>query len=120
MALFDTFAQLPLKIVNGQVLSDQEELKEKLNSLNQLVKAIAVHQCPEDIPLAPNEVHPKRSIHINRLKDSAVECYRKKNYEDAVKLYTLAIEMAYGRPHWEPASLSRDELAAAFYQRSMA
>ncbi|KTW27213.1 uncharacterized protein T551_03207 [Pneumocystis jirovecii RU7] len=120
MSLFDTFLQLPLRINKGQVLSDQEDLKEELSSFNNLVKAIATNQCPEDIPSPPGDVHPKRSIHINRLKESGIECYRKKNYEDAVKLYTLAIEMASGRPHWEPVALSRDELATAFYQRSIA
>ncbi|CCJ29746.1 unnamed protein product [Pneumocystis jirovecii] len=109
-----------MEINKGQVLSDQEDLKEELSSFNNLVKAIATNQCPEDIPSPPGDVHPKRSIHINRLKESGIECYRKKNYEDAVKLYTLAIEMASGRPHWEPVALSRDELATAFYQRSIA
>lgn len=120
MSIFDTFVQLPLSIDQGRVLSNDKELTEKLNTFNHLVKTITANHCPEDIPSQPNQVHPKRSIHINRLKESGNDYYRKRNYDEAIKLYTLAIEMAYGRPHWEPVSLSRDELATAFYERCMA
>ncbi|EMR10652.1 hypothetical protein PNEG_01351 [Pneumocystis murina B123] len=117
MSFFDTFVQLPISINEGRVVSVEKELMEKLEPFNRLIKSITLNQYPEDIPLPPNQVHPKRSIHINRLKESGTEHSRRKNYDEALKFFTLAVEMAYGRPYWEPASLSRDELAAAFYER---
>lgn len=40
--------------------------------------------------------------------------------QEAIKLYTYALEMALGRPGWEPASLVREEASALFSLRAQA
>jgi translocation protein SEC72 len=40
--------------------------------------------------------------------------------QEAIKLYTYALEMALGRPGWEPASLVRDEASGLYANRAQA
>ncbi|KAI5298248.1 hypothetical protein KEM55_003625, partial [Ascosphaera atra] len=55
---------------------------------------------------------------ITKLKDSANQSLSKGTYIDAVRLYTLAIDMAIGRPPWEPAALVREELSLLYSNRA--
>lgn len=40
--------------------------------------------------------------------------------QEAIKLYTYGIDMALGRPGWEPAGLVREEASALFVNRAQA
>ena len=63
-------------------------------------------------------VTPKRSAQIAKLKDAAASAAnRKGNYAEAVRLWGYAIDMAAGRPAWEPVGLVREELSALFLGR---
>ncbi|CAG8880669.1 unnamed protein product [Penicillium salamii] len=75
---------------------------------------------PPQHPPAPLPLNPKRSAQISKLRDSANTAYRKSNYDEAIKLYTYAIEMGLARPGWEPVGVAREELAGLYGNRAQA
>ncbi|KAJ6046448.1 hypothetical protein N7444_007702 [Penicillium canescens] len=68
----------------------------------------------------PLPINPKRGAQINKLRDTANAAYRKSNYDEAIRLYTYAIEMGIARPGWEPVTLAREELSALYANRAQA
>jgi translocation protein SEC72 len=75
----------------------------------------------QSVPAPPNKPPPlARSQQIAKLKDSGNNSFKAHKYEDAVKFYSLAIDMATGRPPWEPAQLARDETVILLCNRSAA
>ncbi|KAJ5628586.1 hypothetical protein N7490_010814 [Penicillium lividum] len=97
--------------------SQTTEMTAELNELNALHRALQTLD-PPNIPPPPLPVNPKRSAQITKLRDSGNIAYRKNNYDEAIKLYTYAIDMALSRPGWEPVSLAREELAGLFGNRA--
>ncbi|KAJ5933840.1 hypothetical protein N7454_006169 [Penicillium verhagenii] len=92
----------------------------ELNELNTLHRSLLALENPQNIPPPPLPINPKRSAQITKLRDSGNAAYRKNNYDEAIKLYTYAIDMALSRPGWEPVSLAREELAGLFGNRGQA
>jgi translocation protein SEC72 len=88
-----------------------------ITSLNALHTSLKTLETPNQVPPPPVPVNPKRSAQISKLKDTASVAHRKGQYAEAVKLWGYAIEMASGRPAWEPVGLVREELAALFLGR---
>lgn len=102
--------------------SDQPQsanIVNELQTLNQLHRSLLTVD-PPNIPPPPLPINPKRSAQITKLRDTANTAYRKGNYGEAVRLYTYAIDMALGRPGWEPATLTRDELSGLYGNRAQA
>lgn len=95
------------------------EINTELQALNQLHRSL-LSLDPPNIPPPPLPINPKRSAQITKLRDSANTAYRKANYTEAVRLYSYAIDMALGRPGWEPATLARDELSGLYANRAQA
>lgn len=91
----------------------------ELTELNSLHRALIFLDAP-NIPPPPLPVTPKRSAQITKLRESANTAFRKNNYEEAVRLYTYAIEMGVARPGWEPVTLAREELAGLYGNRAQA
>ncbi|KAJ5470524.1 Tetratricopeptide TPR2 [Penicillium desertorum] len=69
---------------------------------------------------APPPLNPKRSAQISKLRDSANAAHRKSNYDEAIKLYSYAIDMALSRPGWEPVGVAREELSGLYANRAQA
>ncbi|KAJ9206370.1 hypothetical protein DTO164E3_476 [Paecilomyces variotii] len=126
----DSFTQYPLQMdpsskaislatTSGQTPSQTKSLQEELQSLNTLHRSL-ISLDPPNIPPPPLPINPKRSAQITKLRDTANTAYRKGNYGEAIKLYSLSIDMAMGRPGWEPVSLVRDELSGLFANRAQA
>ena len=88
-----------------------------INNLNMLHTSLKTLETPSQIPPPPVPVNPKRSAQISKLRDAASAAHRKGNYAEAVRLWGYAIDMAAGRPGWEPVGLMREELAALFLGR---
>jgi translocation protein SEC72 len=100
-------------------------LGDELAALNALHKALAAG--PADAagagavgPPPPNAVNPKRSAQVAKLRDAGNAALRAGKHADAVRLYTLGLDMAAGRPGWEPVDLARDELAQLYANRAQA
>ncbi|KAI5283914.1 hypothetical protein KEM54_001736 [Ascosphaera aggregata] len=94
------------------------EVAAELQQMNQIHAGLIALETPGNVPPPPAATNPKRSAQITKLKESANQSFSKGTYIDSVRLYTLAIDMALGRPLWEPASLVRDELSVLYSNRS--
>lgn len=123
MAATDTFIQHPLQIDPSSkaisTTSASATLASELEALNLLHRSLLNLDSP-NVPPPPRPVNPKRSAQVTKLRDSANAAYRKSSFEEAIKLYTYAIDMALGRPVWEPLALVREELAPLYANRAQA
>ncbi|KAL9111112.1 MAG: hypothetical protein Q9227_004375 [Pyrenula ochraceoflavens] len=120
----DTYTHLPLtldptsKNLTAPSMPNDAKLQSALTSLNALHTSLKSLDTPNQVPPAPVPVNPKRSANINKMKDTASTAHRRATYPDAIKLYTYAIDMAAGRPGWEPVGLVREELSLLYSNRA--
>ncbi|KAJ5441970.1 Tetratricopeptide TPR2 [Penicillium cf. griseofulvum] len=114
-----TTQDLSLTHSSGQTPSQTAALNIEIEELNQLHRSLLTLDSP-NIPPPPLPVNPKRSAQISKLRDSANAAHRKSNYDEAIKLYTYAIEMALSRPGWEPVGVAREELSGLYANRAQA
>ncbi|KAF2841597.1 tetratricopeptide repeat domain-containing protein [Patellaria atrata CBS 101060] len=125
MAAEDTFTLLPLhldpasKAITSTGPTDNE-LQAELTQLNQLHRALLTLDNPGGVPPPPLPVNPKRGAQVAKLRDTGNTAFRKAQYADAIRIYSLAIDMALGRPGWEPAGLVRDEVSGLYANRAQA
>ena len=118
-----TFDFIPLtidpqtKAISGS--SQSRALTAELDQLNNLSRAlITLVENPMGVPTPPIPVNPKRSAGVTKLRDSANAEFRKGKYEEALKLYTMGLQMALARPPWERSQVVRDEVSALFANRA--
>jgi len=120
-----SYQQLPLEI-NGSTkaisttLSNDNALSAELQALNTLHRTLITSEAPNAVPPAPLPVNPKRSAQVTKMREAGNAAFRRGQHGEAIKLYSLGIEMAGGRPGWEPNGLAREELAALFANRAQA
>lgn len=120
----DTFTQLPLsmhpqsKAITAS--SASRALAAELEALNALHRALLTLDPPHVVPPPPVPVNPKRSANIKKLRESGNDAFKKQNYAEAIKYYTLGLQMALTRPSWEPNGLVRDEAATLLANRAQA
>ncbi|KAH8663370.1 hypothetical protein BGZ60DRAFT_411153 [Tricladium varicosporioides] len=118
----ETFTQLPIcmdptsKAITTS--SSSRALQEELAALNNLHKSLLQLESP--VPPPPIPVNQKRSANITKLRESGNAEFRKGKHAEAIKLYALGLQMALGRPHWEPSGLVRDEVAGLYANRAQA
>lgn len=118
----ETFLQLPLhldpssKAISASPTTDT--LTAELHHLNTLHRALLALDAATPPPPLP--VNPKRSAQLTKMREQGNLAFRKSQYPEAIKLYTYGIDMALGRPVWEPATLLRDEVGAMFANRAQA
>lgn len=121
----DTFTLLPLEMDSttkaiSSTNTISNALTAELDALNALHRGLLNVETPTGTPPPPVPVNPKRSAQISKLRESGNAEFRKGNASQAVKLYTLAIDMALGRPHWEPSGLVREEVSSLLSNRAQA
>lgn len=125
MEAADTFTLLPLhmdpttKAISASQPSGNA-LETELATLNALHRSLLNVETPTGTPPPPVPVNPKRSAQIGKLRESGNAEFRKGNPAQAVKLYGLAIDMALGRPSWEPSGLVREEVSGLLSNRAQA
>ncbi|KAI5458491.1 hypothetical protein BGZ63DRAFT_391491 [Mariannaea sp. PMI_226] len=95
-------------------------LAAELEQLNALHRSILSLETPTGTPPPPVPVNPKRSANVTKLRDSGNGEYRKGKYPEAIKFYSLGIQMALTRPMWEPAALVREEVSGLLANRAQA
>ncbi|KAI0896385.1 hypothetical protein F4806DRAFT_467156 [Annulohypoxylon nitens] len=120
----DTFTMLPLQIdPQTKALTTSSScraLQAELASLNNLHRSLLALETPNQVPPPPVPVNPKRSANVSKLRESGNNEYRKGKHAEAVKFYTLGLQMALTRPLWEPQQLVREEVAALYANRAQA
>lgn len=92
----------------------------ELFTLNSLHRSLIGLDVPAGVPPPPLPVNAKRSAQVTKLKESGSTEFRKGRYAEAIRLYSLAIQMALARPLWEPAQLVREEIAILYANRAQA
>ena len=116
----ETFTLLPLhldptsKAISAS--SNSRALNEELQTLNNLHRSLLTLESP--VPPPPVPVNPKRSANITKLRESGNNEFRKGKHPEAIKMYTLGLQMALTRPLWEPSGLVRDEVAGLYANRA--
>ncbi|KAK4540968.1 hypothetical protein LTR36_008476 [Oleoguttula mirabilis] len=118
----ETFTLLPLTIdpATKALASSDPSLATDIDDLNKLHRAFLALDTPNQVPPPPAPVNPKRSVQINKLRESGNAAYKKGAFPDAVKMYDFAIRMAAERPMWEASGLVREELANLYNNRAQA
>lgn len=133
MEVQDTITQLPLQIdpqtkaisistssVPTATMTTTKGLQDELDQLNTLNRSLLKLETPNSVPPAPVPVDPKRSAQVAKLRESGNTSFRKGEHEEAIRMYTLAIEMALTRHGWEPAGLVREEASGLYANRAQA
>jgi translocation protein SEC72 len=125
METADTFTLVPLEMdEKTKAISatgdTNNALTTELATLNALHRSLLSVDTPTGTPPPPVPVNPKRSAQIGKLRDSGNADFRKGNYAGAVRMYSFAIDMALGRPPWEPSGLVREEVSGLLSNRAQA
>ncbi|CAK7244210.1 MAG: hypothetical protein STHCBS139747_005745 [Sporothrix thermara] len=124
MSELDTFTFYPLRIDPKTKALDSIEptraLDAELTAVNQLHRALLGIEGGLPVPPPPIPVNPKRTAQVNKLRDSGNAEFRKGRYAEAIKFYTLGLQMALTRPVWEPPQLVHEEVATLFANRAQA
>jgi translocation protein SEC72 len=126
MSDLDTFTLLPLKIdpqtkaISATPGHSTRALDAELATLNALHRALLGLDNNQIVPPPPLPVQPKRSAQVNKLRESGNEQFRKGKFPDAIRFYTLGLQMALQRPAWEPGQLVREEVAQLYSNRAQA
>ncbi|POS71500.1 translocation protein sec72 [Diaporthe helianthi] len=123
----DTFTFLPLHmdpqskaISSAHPSTSSRALAQELETLNALHRSLLSLDHPAVVPPPPVPVHPKRSNQITKLKESGNKAFKEGKHHEAIKFYTLGVQMALTRPAWEPIGLIRDESAMLLSNRAQA
>lgn len=96
-------------------------LRDELAALNALHRTLITSETAANgVPPAPLPVNPKRSTQVGKLREAGNAAYKKGQHADALRMYSLGLEMALGRPGWEPAGLVREEASALYANRAQA
>jgi translocation protein SEC72 len=118
----ETYTHLPLNLdpqtKQVEILSSDKSLQEAIADINKLHTAFKSLETPNNIPPPPMQVNQKRSAAITKLRDSARASHQKGQKAEAVRMLGLAVDMAAGRPGWEPAGLAKEELAFMYASRA--
>ncbi|KAF2714979.1 hypothetical protein K504DRAFT_366163 [Pleomassaria siparia CBS 279.74] len=127
MSDLDVFTLLPLQVDPSSATNpvtvtgaQNNALITELDALNKLHAQLILVETPTKTPPPPVPVNPKRSAAIGKLREAGNNEFRKGNYPAAVSYYGLAIQMALGRPLWEPSGLVREEVSGLLSNRAQA
>jgi len=132
----DTFTLLPLyldpasKAISCPTLSNTS-LAAELAILNATHRSLLNLDTANSVPPPPLPLNPKRSAAIQKMREQGNASLARKggtasaansqaHTQEAIKLYSYALEMALTRPAWEPASIVRDEVAILMSNRAQA
>ncbi|KAI8047973.1 uncharacterized protein B0P05DRAFT_519608 [Gilbertella persicaria] len=75
----------------------------------------------KDLP-PPNAPNPTRNAQVTRLKEEGNKYFKQNNFPEAIRFYTMAVDLSWSRPLWEPLAFQyvREELAPVLSNRSAA
>ena len=92
-----------------------------LDQVNELARILLTASNPNVVfPPPPQPVVYERSKKIASAKEAGNVAFKKGQWQDAIKLYTMSADIAASRPVFEANVYARDELALALANRSAA
>ncbi|SPC63284.1 uncharacterized protein UHOD_06626 [Ustilago sp. UG-2017b] len=115
-----TFQQVPLSLDSTTLTLSTPIPSLDLTVLNALIRSLQGLPPNVAFPPPPNAIAPQRSMAINQAREQGNTAYRNKDWAEAIKMYTLAIDVAASRPLWEANQVARDELSLCLANRSAA
>ncbi|GAO18554.1 uncharacterized protein UV8b_00838 [Ustilaginoidea virens] len=123
MSDLDHFDLLPIHMdPKSKAISASKQsraLAAELQQLNALHRALlTLDGSSMGVPPPPIPVNPKRTGQVTKLRDNGNAEYRRGKYAEALRLYSLGIQMASQRPLWEPAQLVREEVSGLLANRA--
>ncbi|KAI8990191.1 hypothetical protein BDB01DRAFT_848273 [Pilobolus umbonatus] len=70
----------------------------------------------------PNAPNPTRNAQVNRLKDEGNKHFKQNNFSEAIRFYSMAVDLSWSRHLWEPLAFQyvREELSPVLSNRSAA
>ncbi|CAO3688579.1 unnamed protein product [Umbelopsis vinacea] len=70
----------------------------------------------------PNAPNLPRNGQVNRLREEGNKLFKARNYPEAIRFYTMALEVSSSRPIWEPLAFQfvREELSPVLSNRAAA
>jgi translocation protein SEC72 len=120
----ETYTHLPVHIDPASkrlsVTSSDKSVQEAIAIVNALHGSFKNLETANNVPPPPVPVNPKRSAQINKLRESAGQSAKKGQFQEAIRLLGVAIDMAATRPGWEPSGLAREELGLCYLARAAA
>lgn len=125
----DTFTLLPMSMEDKQVgdttvsilTSNDPSITPLIHQINALTNGFKQSGFALEIPPPPPQsINPNRSKQIEISKKSGNDAFKAQNWPEALKLYSMALDMAASRPPWEPAAMANDEMSILLCNRSAA
>lgn len=125
----DTFTLLPVAMESkkmGEVTvsvatSSDPKIAPLMHQINALTNGFKQSGFALEVPPPPPQsVNPNRSKQVEISKKQGNDAFKAGNWGDALKLYSMSLDMAASRPPWEPAALANDEMAVLLCNRSAA
>ncbi|TIA73848.1 hypothetical protein E3P92_01713 [Wallemia ichthyophaga] len=95
-----------------------EKLQSVCNDINYLINKLEQH--PEyAVPPPPTIMKPHRSQQFTKSKEDGNAKFKEGKLDDAIQLFSAAVDLAADRPPWESHVLAREELSLALSNRSL-
>ena len=115
----ETFTLLPLHIdPQTKAITSPSmpsgSLKTELEALNATHRSLISLDSEHNVPPPPLPLNPKRSAAIQKMREQGNAALAKRNsgaappqeaIKESIKLYSYAVDMALGRPGWEPVQI---------------
>jgi translocation protein SEC72 len=120
MSDLDHFDLLPIQMDPQSKAITSQNASRSLAAELEALNTLHTIEHPSGAPPPPVPVHPKRTANVTKLRDSGNNEYRKGKFAEAIKFYTLGVQMAMQRPMWEPAALVREEISGLLANRAQA
>ncbi|CZR54688.1 related to translocation protein [Phialocephala subalpina] len=118
----ETFTLLPIHLNPTskaiETTTSSRILNQELKTLNELHKTLLSIESPAPPPPIP--VNPKRSAQITKLRETGNASFRASKHAEAIRYYSLGLQMALARPLWEPSGIVREEVAGLYANRAQA
>ncbi|ANB15807.1 Small glutamine-rich tetratricopeptide repeat-containing protein alpha [Sugiyamaella lignohabitans] len=94
----------------------QKDLNEKLLQLNDLSRYLTGLSLP--VPPAPNTISKQLTDQVNKLRAHGVTQSKAGKHQEALKHFTLAVQLALKRPPWEAALYVIEEVCGLLALRA--
>lgn len=125
----ETFNLLPVSLeqkdVNGTkvsaISSSDPSLAPLIHQINALTNGFKQSGFALEVPPPPPQaINPNRSKQVEISKKQGNDAFKAGKWGDALKMYSIALDLAASRPPWEPAAMANDEMSVLLCNRSAA